>query len=187
MPLTFSYADKALLKNVPTFKAAQPSASQLKLKGIQAISATDYMAAASYFRQALDQNTDPRQQTELQQSLLMALTVGGNAYVPIFPDRALILLRQAIALQPQNHFLYARLGDAFCQLHDARHCFAAHTLAMKFNPDKAEAIFNAALALGKVDPVRSARLYDIAANLYRQRGDMKGLEATLMSKAAYGL
>ena len=198
--VSFGYADNGLsFKGVPkTFvKPSQPSRSRksssgqsiesLKLRGIEAMGDLRYVEAVDCFKQAIASTNDPKQKAELQKYLFTALTVGGNAYNTVYPNIAIPMLMQAIAMQPKNFWLYSRVGDAYCSSSQVAKCVEFHKIAIKLNPDKATAVGNLAISLAYVDKRRSAKLFDLSAQMYREAGKTKDAEIMEISKSSFGL
>ena len=185
--VSFGYANKGLsLKDVPkTF--VTPSLNSLKLKGIEALGNLEFTKAADYFREAFVATNDLEQKAELKKYLLSALRVGGNSRVIPFPKEAIALLSEAITMQPNDFWLYARRGDAYCNSYMITQCIANHKVAIKLNPDKAEGVQRLAISLAYVDKPRSAKLFDLAASMYKERGNLKAAETTLYTKSSFGL
>jgi tetratricopeptide (TPR) repeat protein len=195
--VTFGYADKGLsLKGVQkTFAKPQgslnakpqQSSKSLKMKGVEALGDLSYAEAVNYFKQAIAASNDPEEKAELQKYLFTALTVGGNAEANTSSKEAIVLLNEAIAMKPNDYYLYARKGDAYCNMGQLSPCLANHNIAIKLNPDKAEAISRLAIALVPVDPPLSAKAFDLSIKLYKQRGDTRNAEAYIAAKSAFGL
>jgi tetratricopeptide (TPR) repeat protein len=198
--VSFGYADNGLsFKGVPKafVKPSQPSRSNkgslgqsiesLKLRGIEAMGDLRYVEAVDCFKQAIASTNDLKQKAELQKYLFTALTVGGNAYNTVYPKIAIPMLMQAIAMQPKNSWLYARVGDAYCSSSQVAKCIEFHKIAIKLNPDKAEGVSRLAISLAYIDKPRSAKMFDLSAQMYREVGNMRQAEIMEISKSSFGL
>lgn len=196
--VSFGYADKGLsFKGMQkTFAKPQRTSNAkplknttiLKMKGIEALGDMLYPDAVNYFKQAIASTNDSQEKTELKQYLYTTLRLGGGgSWAVTFPKQAIAMLNEAIAMKPNDFWLYARKGDAYCNMGQLAPCLANHDIAIKLNPNKAEGISRLAAALVHVDPPLSAKAFDLAAKLYRQRGDMRNAETMVVAKSAFGL
>lgn len=196
--VTFGYADKGLsLTGIQqTFAKPQKgsnakpltSSKSLKMKGIEALGDMLYPDAVSYFKQAIAATNDAQEKTELKQYLYTTLRLGGGgSWAMTFPKQAIAMLNEAIAMKPNDFWLYARKGDAYCNMGQLAPCLANHNIAIKLNPDKANAVSRLAITLVHIDPQRSAKAFDLSIKLYKQRGDTRNAEAYIAAKSAFGL
>jgi tetratricopeptide (TPR) repeat protein len=186
--LSFKSVPKTFVKPSPSNKSSSgQSIESLKLRGIEAMGEIRYVEAVNCFKQAIASTNDPKQKAELQKYLFTALTVGGNTYNVTFPNIAIPMLMQAIAMQPNNSWLYSRIGDAYCSSSQVAKCIAFHKMAIKLDPNKADGVGRLATALAHVDKPLSAKLFDLSAQLYREEGNMKQAEISLWSKSSFVL
>jgi tetratricopeptide (TPR) repeat protein len=198
VPVSFGYADKSLsLKGIQKTFVRAPKTSNakplkntniLKMKGIEALGDMLYPDAVNYFKQAIATTNDAQEKTELKQYLYTTLRLGGGgSWAVTFPKQAIAMLNEAIAMKPNDFWLYARKGDAYCNMGQLAPCLANHNIAIKLNPNKADAVSRLATALVHIDPPLSAKAFDLSTKLYRQRGDMRNAEVNIAAKSAFGL
>ena len=196
-PVSFGYADKGLSFKGMQKTFAKPLKSSnvkplkntnvLKMKGIEALGDLNYVEAVNYFKQAIAATNSPQEKAELQKYLFTALKVGGNINAEGYSKEAIVMLSEAIAMKPNDFYLYARKGDAYCNMGQLAPCLANHDIAIKLNPNKADAISRLAITLAHIDPPLSAKAFDLSIKLYRQRGDMRNAEVNIAAKSAFGL
>lgn len=197
-PISFGYADKSLsLKGVhKTFVKPQGTSNAkplkntniLKMKGIEALGDMLYPDAVSYFKQAIAATNDSQEKAELKQYLYTTLRLGGGgSWAVTFSKQAIAMLNEAIAMKPDDFWLYARKGDAYCNMGQLAPCLANHNIAIKLNPNKADAVSRLAVTLVRIDPSRSAKAFDLSANLYMRQGDMRNAKTVLWAKSSFGL
>jgi tetratricopeptide (TPR) repeat protein len=196
--VSFGYADKSLsLKGIKKTFAKSPKTSNakplkntniLKMKGIEALGDMLYPDAVSYFKQAIAATNDAQEKTELKQYLYTTLKLGGGgSWAMTFPKQAIAMLNEAIAMKPNDFWLYARKGDAYCNMGQLAPCLANHNIAIKLNPNKADGISRLATTLVHIDPPLSAKAFDLSTKLYMQQGDMRNAKVNIAAKSAYGL
>lgn len=194
IPVSFGYADKGLsLKGVKPFKPKQTSETSessrsLKMKGIVALGDQLYPDAVNYFKQALAATDDPQEKADLKQYIYTTLKVGGgSSWNMTFSKQAIAMLTEAISMNPNDFWLYARRGDAYCNMGQLAPCLANHKISIKLNPDKARAYSRLGTTLARIDPVRSAKAFDLSTKLYEMRGDITNANLNRKVKSALGL
>jgi tetratricopeptide (TPR) repeat protein len=191
IPVSFGYADKGFsLKGVKPFKPKQTSETSrsLKMKGIVALGDQLYPDAVNYFKQALAATDDPQEKADLKQYIYTTLKIGGgSSWNVTFPKQAIAMLTEAISMNPKYFWLYARRGDAYCNMGQLAPCLANHNIAIKLDPDKADAYSRLAITLVHIDPVRSVKAFDLSIKLYRLQGNLTMAKTMLATKSASGL
>jgi tetratricopeptide (TPR) repeat protein len=191
-PVRFGYADNGLsLKGLPQKdfgkQFGKSSVKDLLAKGTDAFSDLRYLDAANYYAEAITLTNDPEEKEMLKKHLFAALKVGGNSQVTAMPRDAIFLLDRAIKMNPNDYFLYARRGDAYCNLRQVTQCVANHKIALKLNPSKGNALRHMAQAFLNIEPSKSAKLFDLSVMAYKKEGDAHNADLTLWVKNSYGL
>jgi tetratricopeptide (TPR) repeat protein len=196
MPITFATGDHNLrLKPMPISAPVPVSAKTLRQKAADALSDMDFELAVQYLDQALAQNPND---SDLKQELFNTLQIGGSTHVDGRPLKAIPLLKRAVAMRPQDFFVWSRLGDAYCSYADygptsrkarpyIQNCIAAHKRAIALATNKPKSITRFAIALSRIEPVASGKLFDLAARGYLQAGDQESARGALITKSAFGV
>jgi tetratricopeptide (TPR) repeat protein len=196
VPLTFATGDRTLkLEPLPIAAPVPVGVKTLRQKAADALSNMDFELAVQYLDQALAQNPND---SDLKQELFNTLQIGGSTHVDGRPLKAIPLLKRAVAMQPQDFFVWSRLGDAYCSYADygptsrkarpyIQNCIAAHKRAIALATNKPKSITRFAIALSRIDLVASGKLFDLAARGYFLQGDRKSAEGALYTKSLHGV
>lgn len=169
---------------LPSNPSTQPQlkvypASELYVEGLVAFSNLNYGGAIASLEQALKANSDPGIEQLIKLSMLTIYKVQGNTYVEGLPEEAIQALTKAIELQPNDAFLYARRGDAYCELQQVQECLSNHNQSIKVNPNKGEAYSRRAQAYLKIGN-RAAAIEDYKRSVqaYQKAGQQDSAETT---------
>ena len=153
------------------------SAARLYVLAQEEFAKLNYPAAIELLKKGLLINKDENIEELMKLSLFIIYKVGGNSTVKGRPQVAIERFTEAIKLQPNDYFLYARRGDAYFELGQVQQSIREHTKSIQLNPSKGNGYSRRGLIYMGAKDYRSAYLdYKTSRDLYLEAGNRKGAE-----------
>ncbi|KAI9130150.1 M48 family metallopeptidase [Acaryochloris sp. CCMEE 5410] len=160
---------------------SKPSAVQYYVRAQEALADGDSDTAIKLLKRGLQLNPEPGMKGLMRLSLFIVHQYSGNLNAgspsETLNRKAIFHLTEAIKLNPNAFWPYARRGDAYCALKMVQECIRDHTKSISRNPDKGDAYWRRSVAYAEINDFRSA-IADLkrSSSYYRQIGKSKQAE-----------